>query len=244
MQIRCRSCGKDVPAEDVNLDKGLAKCRACHAVFDFSGQVKTAAAPKRNRGEIPMPANLVVAESPTSLAVVRRWGRGPAIFLIFFAGFWNLVVSVFVVAAASGTLKDEQGQRPGAFIWLFLAPFILVGAGTAYVALAFLLNRTTIKVEGTALTVTHGPIRWPGARTLDAAQIHQLYCTEYVAYRQNNVPQYRLVVNALMLDGSRLKLIKGVEDAGQALYLEQLLERHLGIEDRPVREEYQGGHLD
>lgn len=248
MQIRCRSCGKDVPAEDVNLEMVLAKCRACNAVFDFSDQVKTAstspAKGKRDRGEIPMPKNLVVAEGPSTLAVVRKWSRGPAFFLLFFSGFWNLIVSVFVVAAASGSMKNESGQAAGAFIWLFLTPFILVGLGTGYIALALLLNRTTIRIEGAVLTVAHGPFPWPGARTLDAKQVNQLYCTEYVAYKQDNVGQYRMMVHALMADGSRIDLIKGVDNAGQALYLEQLLERHLRLEDRPVREEYKGSHLD
>jgi len=247
MQIQCRSCGKDVPSEDVNIDTVLAKCRACHAVFDFSDQVRTASTSpaklKRDRGEIPMPKTLIVAEGPSSLAVVRKWARGPAFFLLFFSVFWNLIVSIFVVAAASGSMKSESGPMGGGFIWLFLTPFILVGLGTGYVALAFLLNRTTIKVEGTTLTVSHGPLRWPGHWKVDTRQVNQFYCTEYVAYKQNNVEQYRMMVTALMADGARLELIKGLENAGQALYLEQLLERHLGIKDRPVHEEYKGSHL-
>lgn len=248
MKIVCISCRKDIPAGDVNLDHRLAKCMACHAVFDFSAQVKGAPPPaakvKRDRGEIPLPKNLVVAEGMQSLDIVRKWARGPAFFLLFFSGFWNSIVLVFVVAAAFGDMKDKSGNDPGCFIWIFLTPFILVGLVTAYIALALLLNKTTIRVEGNELTVSHGPMRWPGAKTLDASRIDQLYCTEYVAYTQNRRPVYRLMVQALMLDGSRVDLIKGVEDAGQALYLEQILERHLGIQDRPVRDEFQGGQLD
>lgn len=247
MQIRCVSCREDIPAEDVNIDNALAKCRACHAVFDFRDQVKKADVPalrKREREPVPMPKNLVVAEGPQTLDIVRKWGRGPGCFFLFFSAFWNTIVSVFVVAAASGAMKDEGGSGPGAFIWLFLTPFILIGLGTGYAALALLLNRTIIQVEGNELRVSHRPLRWPGARTLDAAQISQLYCSEYVAYKQNNSPQYRMRVHAMMLDGSRVDLISGIEDAGQALYLEQILEKHLGIEDRPVKDEYTGGHLD
>ena len=250
VRIRCVGCSKEIPAEDVHLDRVLAKCVSCHAVFDFSDQVgKPGAIPseekrKRDRGEIPMPKNLVVDEGMQSLQIVRKWSRGPAWFFLFFSGFWNSIVSVFVVAAASGMMKDEQGMGPGCFIWVFLTPFILVGLGTGYAALALLLNRTTIKVEGNELKVLNGPLRWPGTKTLDASQVSQLYCEEYVAYKQNNSPQYRFKVKAILLDGARVDLIPGCEDAGQALYLEQLLERHLGIEDRPVKDEYQGSHLD
>jgi hypothetical protein len=34
-----------------------------------------------------------------------------------------------------------------------------------------------------------------------------------------------------------------MEDAGQALYLEQLLEKQLGIVDRPVSGEHRGGPI-
>lgn len=248
MQVICRSCGKPIPAEDVNLDTVLAKCRACHAVFDFSGQVKTAAPPqaklKRDRGEIPMPRQFRVEERDLGLVITRRWRRGPALFFLVFSGFWNLVVSIFVVAFVGGLMKSESGGSPPWFMGLFLTPFVLVGIGTGWAALALLLNRTTIRVEGGRLTVSHAPIWWPGRRDLETAAVDQLYCEEYVAYSQNDVPQYRLGVRALLKDGSKLKLVTGMEDASQALYLEQLLEKHLGIADRPVRGEFRGGDAD
>lgn len=250
MRVKCVGCEREIPAEDVHLERVLAKCGACHAVFDFSDQVGKAGAPpseeklKRDRGDIPMPKNLTVNEGMQTLDIVRKWGKGPGCFLLFFSGFWNSVVSVFVVGAATGTLKDEGGMGPGCFIWVFLTPFILIGLGTGYAALALLLNKTTIKVEGNELSVRSGPLRWAGNKTLDASQISQLYCAEYVAYQQNKQPVYRFKVHAMMLDGSRVDLIPGCEDAGQALYLERLLERHLGIEDRPVKDEYRGSHLD
>lgn len=232
MPIRCVSCRKDIPAKDVNLDHALAKCRACHAVFDFRDQVKTAT-PRKEREPVPMPTSLVVVEGPRTLDIVRKWGRRPGYFFLFFSSFWNLVVASFVV-------------NPGApgELWLFMTPFILIGLGTAYMALAMLLNQTIIQVEDSELRVSHHPLPWPGAKRVDPTQIRQLYCSEYVAYTQNKQPQYRMKVHAVMRGGSRLDLISGIEDAGQALYLEQLLEEHLGIEDRRVKGEYQGGHLD
>ena len=50
MQIRCRACGKSIPADDVHLDSGLAKCRGCHAVFEFAAQVKERPATPRAPG--------------------------------------------------------------------------------------------------------------------------------------------------------------------------------------------------
>jgi hypothetical protein len=245
MQIVCKGCAKPIPADDVNLDSGLAKCRGCHAVFEFAAQVKDRSAPPRP--PVPLPGNISMAEGPTSLTLVRRW-KFTALtgFMLVFAGFWNLIVSIFVVATLFGdgaTWKGTDQKVSPWFMGVFLTPFILIGIGTAYTALALLLNRTRVSIEGMRLTVKHGPIRWFGNHVLDAAEISQLYCTQYVSHKSNNREVHRMCVNALMSDGARIELVKGLEDAGQAFYLEQEIERHLAIESRPVEGEFKGSHL-
>ena len=71
MQISCKSCGKPIPADDINLDSGLAKCRGCHAVFEFAAQVKERST--EPRAPVPLPKNMSMAEGPSSLTIVRRW---------------------------------------------------------------------------------------------------------------------------------------------------------------------------
>lgn len=240
LAVHCKGCGKPIPADDVNLSTGLAKCRACNAVFEFSAQVKEQG--RAPRKAVPMPKNLVVAESPGSLTVVRKWKAGSlGFFFLVFALFWNLIVSVFVFAQLFGdgaTWEGTDRKVSPAFIWLFLTPFILVGFATGYGALALLFNRTRISIEESQVEVVHQPFRWFGNRRLDAREINQLFCTEYVAYKSNDQPQYRMCVNAVLQDGARLELIKGLEDSGQAFYLEDLIERHLRIPDRPVSGEH------
>lgn len=241
MQLHCPHCRAKILSEDVSLDVVMAKCRGCHAVFDFSDQVERADPPpeakaKRDRGEVPMPPSLHVEEAGNTLTVTRKWGRGIGCFFLFFSGFWNSIVSVFVVAALSGEMDDG----PGNFIFLFLTPFILVGLGTGYAAVALMLNRTTVRVSDGSLTVRHHPIPWPGNRTVGIDDLDQLFCKEYVAYSKNNVPQYRFAVHAVMKGGDRKKLIPGMETPEQAVALEQLLERRLGIQDRAVRGELDG----
>jgi hypothetical protein len=249
MDIQCERCGKRIPAEDVNLSVVLAKCRNCNAVFDFSSQVQLSTVPeaklKRDRGELPMPKQFRVEKNNKGLVITRKWGRGIAVLFVIFSMFWNLIVSVFVVAFLGGMMNPAHGanQPPQWFMGLFLTPFVLVGIGTGWAALGLLLNRTTIRVDGARLSVSNGPIWWPGKRDLSTKDLDQLYCEEYVAYRENSVPVYRLRVQALCKDGSKIKLVPGMEDAGQALYLEQLLEKHLGIVDRPVSGEFRGGPL-
>jgi hypothetical protein len=252
MDIHCERCSKLIPAEDVNLSVVLAKCRGCNAVFDFSRQVQLSAVPeakaKRDRGELPMPRQFKVEKNSKGVVVTRKWGRGPAYLFLSFALFWNTIVSVFVVIFVASLLnpslmKSSGDPPPQWFMGLFLTPFVLIGIGMGWMALGLLLNRTTIRVEGLRLQVSHGPIWWPGKRDIPTKDLDQLYCEEYVAYKSNDMPVYRLRIHAICKDGAKIKLVPGMEDAGQALYLEQLLEKQLGIVDRPVSGEYRGGPL-
>lgn len=245
LRINCRACGTMIPAADVNLDTVLAKCGSCHAVFDFSDQVQRAPTPaklRRDRGEVPMPTAFSVEDLGNELKIVRKWSRGIAVFFVVFAVFWNSIVAVFVGAALSGAeFKDSRtGEPAGNFIWLFLTPFILVGAGMGWAALSLLLNRTFIEVRDGVLSVRHGPIPWPGAKRLETADVDQLYCVEYVAYQQNKRPVYRIALHALTKAGDRVKVVTGLDGMEQGVYLEQLLEKHLRIEDRPVADEHRG----
>ena len=74
MKIACKSCGARVPADDVNIDNMLAKCRQCDAVFDISNQVhgreQQPSAPlmdapsmHRRRPQVPLPPGIQVTRS-------------------------------------------------------------------------------------------------------------------------------------------------------------------------------------
>ena len=240
LAVHCKGCGKPIPVDDVNINTRLAKCRGCNAVFDIADHAQGRV--PRPRDPVPMPKQMIVAEGPESLTVEWKWSGMPTIFFLCFAVFWNFGVAVFIFAALSPWVKKEEGAI-GLHFWLFMIPFVLIGIGTGWMALAFLLNKTKVSVEEKVLTVTHRPVRWFGERRLEASKISQLFCSEYVAYKQNEVPQYRMCVNAHMHDGSHLQLIKGLNENGQAFYLEDLLERHLGITDRSMPGEYRRSQL-
>ena len=47
-------------------------------------------------------------------------------------------------------------------------------------------------------------------------------------------------IHALTKAGDRVKVVTGLDGMEQGVYLEQLLEKHLRIEDRPVADEHRG----
>ena len=175
-----------------------------------------------------MPKGITVEPGP-GLLLVHRKPLGDHFFWIVFCVFWNGGLGLpLVVERASGNPKPIEP-------WML----ILVAAGGVflYPALEELLNRTRIAVQGGRLVVRHGPIPWPGNVDVPASGVRQLYCVEKVNYRKPGGRYFTYEVAFHGFDGSQGTLVKGFADPEQALFVEQALERHLRIEDRPVYDE-------
>lgn len=95
------------------------------------------------------------------------------------------------------------------------------------------------------LQVTQGPLPWPGTRKLKASDVTQLFAMEHESrVETDNGGQrkiqirkhYRLSANTG--SGGNLTVLSGLNDSLQALWLEQEIERLLGIADKPIAEEH------
>jgi hypothetical protein len=95
------------------------------------------------------------------------------------------------------------------------------------------LNRTTIEVSRNQLTIRHGPLPGPGNRDVLGRQFTQLYGEEIVKTNKGS-KSYTYDLIALDREGRKIKLLSDLTERDQVLYLEQTLERRLGIEDEPV----------
>jgi hypothetical protein len=230
VDITCKRCGAIIPADDINLQTMVAKCRSCNAVFSIAEQIPQAdswAAPARL--DVPLPERFTVEHPVGGLRISWRWFTPVAIFLAVFAVFWNSFVCAWMGMAIAG--------GAGAFA-LFGTFHALVGLGIAYGAVTMFVNSTKVEASYGSLSVRHGPLPAFGNKDLARDAIRQLYCVERVrSLRHSSSVSYEL--QAIKADGSSVGLLKGIQNAEQALYLEQELERFLGIKDEAVRGELQ-----
>ena len=252
MDIRCRRCREAIPASDINLDRMMAKCAACSAVFDFSDQISQT---ERREPEI----STALAKQPAPIQLPNGWklerrdgtamdatfgyrANAPApvqefvlswrwfsplkhLFMLVFAVGWNAFLLFWYTSAAGG-------DAPWLF-YVFPLVHVAVGIGIGYGALAGVFNRTTITIERDTLSVRHGPLPWLGNREISKQDLQQLFCREKVAQRRGNNSHGGTIsyeVHAQLGD-SEVKLIGGLSDARQAMYIEQLFETTLGIKD-------------
>ncbi|WP_428267116.1 hypothetical protein [Haliangium sp.] len=221
MTLSCPRCSADIVAEDIHLDRGLAKCRACNAVFGLPAQLGNPAGPRR-RGQVRPPKRFQVEERDGALHITRRWFRPAALGMILFAAFWMLFPFLFA-----------RGGVDGAALVVVLVSGA-VGLGIVYWTAAVMVNRTHVVVDRAALRIRHSPLPWPGKRDLPVNQIDQLYCQSHLMQRRNRGASFNYSVDAVLRSGSTVRLISSLEQAEEAVYFEQAIERHLGIEDRHV----------
>jgi hypothetical protein len=203
----------------------VAKCAVCNTVFSFEDQID--GAEPRRQLDVPMPKGIAVEHQGYELAITRRWLSVKHFFLIFFCLFWDGFLLVWYGIAIS--------QR----IWvmaLFATFHASIGLFLTYYTLAGFRNRTLIRVSPSLLAVDHGPLPWWGNTHVDAPSIAQVYCKEHIR-RSRGTTSASFSVHAATNAGGEEKLVDDLESSDQALYLEQEIERFLGIKDVPVRGE-------
>jgi hypothetical protein len=233
-----------IPVEDVNITRLIAKCRSCQAVFAFEAQTASSkaavASVERAREtslEVPLPAGFEVHRDPAApnastdyrtaatdrgrLRIVRRWFGPQHIVLLLFSLVWSAIVFKVAAALVSGL---------GLVGLLLSSVHGIVGLVLAYGAVSGFVNRTEILVERGALSVRHGPIPTRGNRDIPADEVRQLFTIEHRGNKGARV--YEL--QALVSRGAAVTIAKGLLDPRQALFLERVLEEHLGIADQPV----------
>jgi hypothetical protein len=226
MQLSCPECGAGILADDVNLENLVAKCASCHEVFGFDDRIERPE--PASKPTVSMPRGINVREGAGGLIITRRWFTWAVTFLLVFCVFWDGFLVVWYGIAFS--------QNAPLIMIIFPVLHVAVGVGVTWFTLACLINRTVIRAGYDRLTVRHGPVPWPGRRTLRAHDLSQLYCEQRERRDRDGDVRRRYHLNAITLEGDRIKLL-AVDDLDQARFIEQQIERFLGIEDRPVEGE-------
>ena len=247
MQLTCGQCGAPFRAADLHLARGLAVCSACGGVQRLPGPVTSDAknhseAPPANRktsADVPVPDRFTVEDDGRELTIRYGWFQWILLFLLFFAIAWDSFLVGWYWMLTSGPFGGNN-DMPGPFkliFFVFPIAHVAVGIGLTYFVLAGFLNSTVVRVVDGMLSVRHGPLPWRGNLDLPSDEIEQIYCQNKLQTsrdedgRSSTSMSYE--VHAVVA-GQKRKLLGGLRDADQALFVEQALERFLKIEDRAV----------
>ncbi len=182
--------------------------------------------------EIGIPDNILVDKDFQHLRIVRKWFGFKFIILTLFVIVWDAFLINWYYMAFSSSFQDAFDLM---FV-LFPLLHVAVGLGLTYYVIAGYLNKTFIDVDFNSITVKHGPVPFWGNKKVSSKIIKQLYC------KRDDFPSSRnayraFAVHAITSDRRNIKLLSGLDNSEQALFIEQEIENFLKIEDKPVKGE-------
>ena len=234
MRLFCPDCGAAIGAGDIDLDKLLAKCRACNSDFGFKQSISAEQARGENRlppgavMSIPArPPRMHAADTVAGWEIRWRWFNGGFVMLLFFCIAWDSFLIFWY----------SMALRPGSpwIAVIFPVCHVAIGVGLTYLVLAGFINSTAITLAGGQISVRHGPLFWPGNRTLAIGDIAQFFCDENGPNPNQNQPRPRTFnLSAVLKDGSRVKLCRGFNTPEEPKYLEYELEHRLRLPPHAV----------
>ena len=230
--ITCQNCGVKIPTRQIKRRQRLVKCARCQTTFsltDESGEIPEESGFKQLT--VPLPRGFKIETSENELKIIWSWFGSQHILSIivvsFFAG--GLIFLGYIIGLA------ETWQRT----LVCLIPMSVGAAITFYLALATYINKTMIIITPTTLEIKRGPIPTPfwSDQQLDSSRIKQLYVAEKIQ-SGGSLTTYKYQLYAIINDRRETLLTEvPLTEWRQLLYLEQEIERYLGIKDRPVSEE-------
>jgi hypothetical protein len=175
---------------------------------------------------VGLPERFEIDESGGTFRILWAWPRLMAVPLILFSMAWDTFLVFWYYNAA---VRDQPSEVEWLFL-LFPIGHVAVGLVLPYAGAAFLVNKTIVDVSGLEITVAHRPLPFPGNRKIPVAHLRQFFCVERT--RQKGSPAY--TVMARLTSGREVTLISGLSTDREARFLEERLERRIGLVNQPV----------
>ncbi len=220
-QVRCPKCDTSIPLITLNIQGNVVFCPTCSAAIRLIDRIKFPLL-KYPPETIPKGINFEVnGERLTFIDQRSVWS------------FRSFIATLMIFSIIFGV---------GAFyLWgtgLFFLPCVWLVLGVLF----FVLNRSTTTIEVTPAQVT---IKRPSnlnqpTQIIGAEEVVQLYVTQQRQEFEDKVLEHFTVWLQRTEYRPGVAVIWGINDGEFACFLEQEIERFLGLEDKIVEGQYRG----
>ncbi len=211
----------------MNVAAAIAVCPSCTTVTKLADLADDPVLAAVNAAEIPAGCDRQSFADEVVLSASTR-SFGGVLGALVIAAFWNGIVSIFVLIATASTLhhlgitlpawfpsptggNSQNGIGPGMplgmtlFLWIFLTPFIAIGAtmiGAVFMCLAG-SDRIVIRDNEATLSTGVGPLRYARRFQLNDVQAVRIGQSSWKQNDQSK-PQVLIVADREIKFGSML----------------------------------------
>ena len=219
----CFRCGKVIPSEDINVANDVAYCRACNLSYQLSALTQgTEMAGDVDLNHPPAGAWYTSEGMGPVIGATHR-SLGAALGALAISLFWNGIVSVFVLVALAGTLRNlgitlphwfpapnmngaPMGVGMTIFLWIFLTPFIVIGLIMIGAFLSSLGGRTEVRVNNAEGVVFTGIGALGYRRRFDASAVNDVRLDDRQWRNSNGNLQQKTCIVIETREGKQVKL--------------------------------------
>jgi hypothetical protein len=174
-----------------------------------------------------VPSNITCEPCADGVTLTERWFS------------WLAVVGVPLCIAVDGLLLLGYLLVPKGPAWflvqLLLLPGVLLGLYITYYTVAKLVNRTVVHVAPEQLSIRHGPLPWPGNRTIELSNVEQFECRKAVSHNYQGDEWVTYTLVAVLHDGRELDLLWRIGSPEAAHVLEYETRQWLSPDKQPAR---------
>ena len=220
--VCCPSCDTDIPATDLNIHDKVGKCVSCNVLFPLQGTIQSLVhtplsfQPKQT---ILRPEGIDVFQFRNELefSFKRPVSEWSLLFLFLYAAFIPLPLTIAYFAG--------NGKMP-----ILVPIFLWIPSLLSLYYLYFKKSTSSITIDDKQVTIQYRTKGRKRAQSYAVSDIDQLYIKKLSS--QSGYSLHAIVDSE---NGStHVTLIPLLKSHSKAIYLEQEIERHLGIIDREV----------
>lgn len=215
-KLNCPTCGKQISAENINVQELIAVCSQCDTVFQFNTPEE-----KAKRRKVKKPQNLIINDHEKLEMLFRTNFRLDANQAFITSAFGGIAMTIFAFVVGSEYLAGETTFF-APLIFILLATFFLYRAGlVAY-------NHTHITMDEENVSVSREPLPsiFNQTQNISLHDVTSIKCeeTNISKKEQYDTPRYR--VWAETANGSRRTIVNDVTE-DYAYFISQQLDEKL-----------------
>ena len=222
-KVICPSCCDPVSADNLNIESNIAKCNNCDGIFSFESQVERLTLRDDITQELLQPEGVQLSYFHTELdiAVEQPWSGSEIGLVTMFPFFIFMLLGIIIETISLIPFAKA------------IAIAILVTSFVGYITYFFRRKRHKlyVHIDNHNLYIERRPKKFIKDKMYAIQHIDQIYIKNGTS--GNSV---HMIVNGPQ-GQKHIQLIQSVNSRTKAKYIEQEIERHLGIKDRRVPDE-------
>jgi len=227
-KITCPACATNIPADDLNIKTSIAKCNSCDGIFSFQEEANRLSNEQSISQEIFQPEGVTLShfKNELDISVKQPWTNLEKFLLPIFPFLIMFSPAFFI-----------EMIPPDALNPVILITFLVLSL-IGYFVYLFMRrkHKIYIHIDEQHLSVERRPKKFIKDKRYAIQDIDQVYIKNIVSAGTPKGSAIFMIVNE-PTGQKHIELISNVDSRSKAKYIEQEIEKYLGIKDRRVPDE-------